>query len=374
MSNEKKPPNTNRGVENTDSNNKEKTELDLITSVDWFSCTFLVENEPTEVIKILGLDPYEFRSMRRGVNGYKKGLIFQHIKVLYDGSENMGVHVEMSGQACRTFEESSDLEWGELFLRFLTHYVAMVNVTRFDIAVDDFKGYFKIPDLVEEVKNGNVTSQFRIARRISNFLIKTGEEIGHTLYFGQPSSSVQIRFYEKNIEQEMKGNVVPKKAEIWNRTEIQARDERAMMIMKVAAENPEGLGGIVQGILSNYVNFRVPYTRNGKETKDKNKSRWDIADFWIKFLGNVEPLKLTMRPSQITIERKYKWIDHQVKKTIAMLSLAFPNDTDALIQHLLVSGFEEMDEDDWKIIKRFEKRELNFEEYLEEIKKAHLDK
>lgn len=359
------PPYSNRGVQNTE-------DYHLTSSVDWFSCTFLVETEPMEIIRILGLKPELFKQMKHGGSGYRKGWFFNNIKVLYDGNENMGVHVDMTGQGCRNYEKYSELTWQDLFIRFSVHYVAMVNVTRIDIAVDDFKGYFKIPNLIKYLKRGDVTSKFKMARGISNFIIQTGEEVGYTLYFGRPASDIQIRFYEKNIEQEMKGNIVPDWAKIWNRTEIQARDVRADAIVRILSKDINKLGDVVTGILKNYINFRRSGYIDGKKTVDMNKSRWDSAKFWIDFLGDVDKLPLTLKPTDVTIEKKYDWFDHGVKKTWAMLCMAFPNDTNELINNFISTGMEKLEESDWDIIDDFRSKNLTLEDFLEKIKNAQI--
>lgn len=361
------PPYANRGVENT---GQER----LVASVDWLSCTFKVVEDVHEVIRILGLSVADFKTLINGSKGYRKALYFNNIKILFDGNENMGIHVEMSGEGCRTFEKYSNLNWQELFIRFQIHYVAMCSITRLDVAVDDFHGYFKIPDLIKRLKQGSVTSQFRMAKQISNIVIKTGEEVGFTLYFGRPSSDIQVRFYEKNIEQEMKGNIVPESAAIWNRTEIQARDDRAVMLVNYIAAGEIPLGSIITGTLKNYINFRRPYIKNGKKTNDSNRSRWDSAGFWLKFLGDVEKIQLTLRPSEISIEKKYMWIDKSVKKTFAMLALAFPADVDQLVSKFLLDGYGKIEDDDWDIIKDFLKKKMTLDEYLEKTKNAYPSK
>lgn len=354
------PPYTNRGVQNTEREG-------LTACVDWFSCTFVEEKNVDEIIRILGFTGTEFQKSASGRYGYKKAVFFDHISVLYDGQTNMGVHVEMSGQGCRTFEKYSNLNWQELFLRFEVHDVAKVNVTRIDLAIDDFQGYFKIPTLIKYLKKGHVTSLFRIAKHIENIVIATGQDKGHTLYFGRPTSDIQVRFYEKNIEQEMKGTIVPEHAQIWNRTEIQARDERAEAFVYLIARNTFDLGKIVTGTLKNYITFRRSNYVNGKLSKDLNKSRWDTAKFWLNFLGKVEKLKLTMKPVPVTIERKYKWVNHSVKKTLAMLAFAFPEDYEDMIYTFIDEGHSKFEDKDWDVIYDFKHKNLNLEEFKEKM-------
>lgn len=360
------PPYSNRGVQNTEPDG-------LISSVDWFSCTFKHAENVEEVIRIIGMDLGMFKQMKYGNSGYKKGIIFNSIKILYDGAEDMGIHVNMSGEGCRTFEKYSNLDWRDLFIRFSVHYVARCNITRIDLAVDDFRGYFKIPALIKHLKNGHVTSKFKLARGISNFIIKTGEEIGHTLYFGRPTSDIQIRFYEKNIEQEMKGRLVPDTAKVWNRTEIQARDDRAEMLVLMLAKDSSQMGNLITGVLKNYINFRRAGYVGGKLTHDTNKSRWDSAVWWERFLGDVDKIKLTLRPSEVSIEKKYNWFDKGVTKTFAMMAAAFPDDSVELINNFIDVGISKMEDDDWDLVNEFKENNSNLKDFLSKEKSPKLE-
>nr|WP_304413200.1 replication initiation factor domain-containing protein [Anoxybacillus sp. KU2-6(11)] len=83
-------------------------------------------------------------------------------------------------------------------------------------------------------------------------VIEGGETIGHTLYFGSPSSDIQIRFYEKKKNVQMELDI-----DVWNRTEVQLRDLRAYVVAQVIADDVLPLGEIVAGILRNYIQFRI---------------------------------------------------------------------------------------------------------------------
>jgi len=68
--------------------------------------------------------------------GYKLKLQFNGIGIYYDGSENMGVHVEMSGKGCRDYEAHKQ-DWRQLIaLIQLGHG----HLTRLDIAIDTVDG------------------------------------------------------------------------------------------------------------------------------------------------------------------------------------------------------------------------------------------
>lgn len=57
----------------------------------------------------------------------------------------------MSGEGCRTFKNMSEISWTDLFRLFVTDYAFSVNITRMDLAVDNFEGYSKIPTLIVTV-------------------------------------------------------------------------------------------------------------------------------------------------------------------------------------------------------------------------------
>lgn len=361
------PPSTNRGVQNTE-------KRALVSSVDWFSATFKETSDPWEVSRIIGIDHTRFKHAKNGKFGYPQALFYENIYILYGGNENMGIHLEMSGKGCRTFEKYSNLDWVDLFIRLKVHYIARANVTRIDLAMDDFQGYFKIPTLISHLKNGSVTSLFKIARHIENIVIKTGEEKGHTLYLGRPDSDIQIRFYEKNIEQQMKGNIIPEDCTIWNRTEIQARDDRAQNIVALLATQKFETGQIISGTLKNYVNFRRKHFSNGKLTQSDNKSRWDVCPFWLKFLGDAEKIKLTMRPEEPSIPRKYRWIDKSVNKTIAILANVWPTQYQTMLETIMLDGIEKITDDEWTMIYDFKQNKVDFNTFYEEMtqkKKAY---
>ena len=56
-------------------------------------------------LKLLGMEGCSWDELGHGRNGYRKGLYFGSISILYDGNPGMGTCLDMSGQGCRSFEE-----------------------------------------------------------------------------------------------------------------------------------------------------------------------------------------------------------------------------------------------------------------------------
>jgi phage replication initiation protein len=331
------PPYTNRGAVNT-------CESGLRSLVDWVAVTFKNVQSYTDVIDILGIDQSHFREQQKGGYSYKKSVRFGHIAIYFDGRDDMGIHVEMSGQGCREFERFSSVNWSVFFALLLNFDV---KISRLDIAVDDFKGYFKISTLKRNIKAGQTRSKFRTATQIEKTSLTDGTSKGDTIYFGSPQSMLQVRFYDKLLEQQAKNKEVFEDVEVWNRIEVQLRDDRAFAAAMVLAYEERTVGSAVKGILANHINFCV-------KSNDTNKSRWKVCKYWTDFLEGTEKLSLSQVAPDKSIEKSKDWIERQTTPTLALLFEAFQGDM-SLMYSLLAEGMEKLDKAHLDVLNRFYK-------------------
>jgi hypothetical protein len=102
---------------------------------------------------------------------------------------------------------------------------------------------------------------------------------------------VLIRIYDKGKEQEFKGKEVDNVN--WIRIELQLRREMAMTFIslkekdKITNEEKDiDIGIKFSRVLNNYLCFRIPDKNN------KQKTRWDIASYWKRFLNSVQKIRL----------------------------------------------------------------------------------
>lgn len=352
------PPYTNRGVESTSENG-------LRACVDWVQVTFKSVQNAQQIIDILGLDFDDFTEFENGKYGYSHHIRFGHIAIYYS-YDQPHFHLEITGQGCREYEEFGKHDWVTL-LGLIT--MLDVNISRFDIAIDDFKGYFTFPKLIKKIKQGHVRSRFREARIQEKVVLNDGSTAGTTIYFGSPKSDIQVRIYDKYQERLSKGKEVIQDIKEWNRTEIQLRDKRALQAVFELVENIYSVGPLVQGILRNYVLFIDP-TGN-----DTNKRRWDISKFWLKFLNNVEPLKLSNIAPDMTIEKVKSWFEHSVIPNFALLMEAFDNNPE-LIKEWISKGKEKQKKKHENMLKRFNKEKqqsvVSIQDKKERIMKSFL--
>lgn len=335
---DEKTPDTSRGVRNTHTS-------DLIACVDWFSCTFFDAQKWEEICGVLQIDPSNFEVREGGINGYRMSAVWNHIGIYFEPSnENMGIFLSLSGQGCREFEttfEENDWSWSDFF-----EYVIgfRTNITRLDLALDDFKGRFTLKQIENKIKTGCVASPFKTSRNFEEHSLVDGATLGQTIYFGK--TDVVIRFYDKYKERINHGYAIDQELTFWQRTEVQLRHDRAEMAIKLMASHPQDLGMFIKGILKRYVDFKVKGT-------DTNKSRWKTARWWERFLGEAEKIHLTQIAPDKTILRTKDWIDNQTSGSIAMLHEALGEDQ-LFLDYLVALGKTKMSDEQKKLAEEFQ--------------------
>lgn len=345
-----RPRYCNTGAENT-------SQGGLNAIIDWLQVTFKNEILLSKILEILGMKRKDFFETN-GKYGYSKGLYSEGITILYRPHSNeMGVHLQISGAGCRILETREGFNWVE-FLKTIYEYAENegieINISRLDIALDDRQGIFSIQEVIRKVKRGELTSRFKKAIRIETIDIETGASEGNTIYFGRASSNIRIRFYEKHHEIRYKyKDVNLDENDIWNRIEIQLRNERAMkMFLILINKNDHDFSKEVKGVLSTYLQFR-------NRSKDKNKSRWPLWKKWEKFIGEVEKVKLTISESEKNLLTSYLHVEKQYAALLAAFERAGLS-----VELLLKSGEEKLSEKHLMKIEAYKRM-------LDEIKKTH---
>lgn len=263
--------------------------------VDWLTFTSIADNEKS-IIDFLGLSGVSWVPGKGSRLHYQKTLVFNGITIHYtpDNSNlkkwNAGVCVEMSGSGCRDFETFSSVGFPYVF-QYISHLslAELGNVTRIDLAFDDFSGIIPLDVMENHAKN------FWFTSRLSCFSIEMSakmldpDHLGVNIYHGSRGSNVSFRFYDKRVERARFD------LDHWVRAEIQLRSGAALGFVKrfycaevsedYSVSMPDNLGSIFSGIISQYLDYKQP-------SEDSNKSRWISADWWSDFLGECEKISL----------------------------------------------------------------------------------
>lgn len=210
-----------------------------------------------------------------GRNGYRKGLYFGSISILYDGNPGMGACLDMSGQGCRSFEEYGTGDFDGLFRLF--QQGEGYHVTRLDVSFDDHSGILDINRLFDDTRSKELVSRFRKYGVQEEF---DNGRPGITVYHGSKKSAVLIRIYDKAAERGLP------EEQHWVRVELQLRDERASAFCFDFAP----IGILFRGVLVNYVRYvDDPGT-------DSNRWRWPMKDYWSDLIEQVGRIRLYVKP------------------------------------------------------------------------------
>lgn len=261
---------------------------------DWLSFTSK-KHDPKELIEALGLSHCPWTEVT-GAKGYRRRYYFDHISIHFDGLEDMGVWVEMSGQGCRVFESLSSLnnKWEDIF-NFI--HSNNLHITRLDIAYDDHTGILDIDTIAEDTRSQHYISCFR-AYNI------TFSSKGTSVIVGSMKSLALIRIYDKAAE---RGYVDGRH---WVRVELQLRGKRAEAFSKLDIPIGEAFAGVVL----NYLRYVTP------DASDVNRSRWTTTDYWADFLGDVGRIRLYVAPgSEYNEDACKRYVQCQAGNAIAAM-------------------------------------------------------
>lgn len=276
------------------------TEFDTKIIVDWLQFTLLKDDGVAIVFKILKLNPSDFEQLEKGGLGYKDQLFNNNIRIYYNGNVGMGICTSISGRGCRYMESQGINLWS---LVFRLARSARINITRLDLALDtDIK-------LIDKIRRSIDTKKYISKSRSISYICKSGKDSTRTetIYLGSRSSDLMIRIYDKAVEQGLDGID-------WERWEIVLKKDKIMEAFPLLKKN----------ISQTFKNILYTYFRPISKIKS-NKSRSEVENWYLKFLGQVEKVSLYRDPAQKTIEDKWTWVEKQVAPTLSLLALAFEN-------------------------------------------------
>lgn len=233
----------------------------------------------TAIIELLGLQNITFETLK-GFYGYRDRLYFDGISIHINGRDDMGICVEMSGKGCRTFETFGTGDYDLIFSEILENYnedseKRQMNITRIDIAYDDFSGVLDLDQLSSDTLNHYFSSRFK------DYQVITGNK-GKAVNHGSNKSNVYIRCYDKRLEQN-----VQEKIDHWIRLELQIRSECALGFIKMQ----ESIEDKYFFVLNRYLRYLVP------NNNTSNRSMVPTAPYWLRFIENTEDRAIFCKPA-----------------------------------------------------------------------------
>jgi phage replication initiation protein len=319
---------------------------DLECIFDWLEFTIHSLNEEEVILQVLKLNLADFIELPKGRYGYKKQLALGHISVLYNGADDMGIHVILSGKGCREYETDSTLL--ELLDRIMLYDG---KCTRIDMAMDDKTGdIIPFDKIIEAIQEGTVSSRWKTSTELIKRKLHDGEIVGRTINIGSRKSKMYMRIYDKALEQ---GQDTP-----WYRIEMEIKDERAENLQSILLFESQ-IGQVFAKIINNYIRFLEP-------NEDSNRSRWPTAPWWEKLIQEIGKTSLTRKPEDRTVEDVREWVRQQVGPSLALLFIADDNSLEDIMR-TIYAGRARLKEKHMRLLSKTKKEQDPFLEWLEPV-------
>lgn len=206
-------------------------------------------------------------------------------------------HLELRGQGCREFENQGDKTFYDLI-----HFLVIRlngNVTRIDIAIDDYDGvHCDIVKIKTALDERNYTTSFRM----KTYELHGSNEKGWSLQFGSHQSSQMLVIYDKLKEQLSKN--IDCEQKFWTRYELRYKKDKAYNVCLNLLDHKDDFQNYVYGLLYEMLDFKVPNNYD-----DNNKYKADTLDWWKAFLNEVDKSEIIKyKIKSVTLERYLNWI------------------------------------------------------------------
>lgn len=299
--------------------------------LDWIEFTCLEDCEELTLenkkkIESWGFDLQKFKSLEKGLLGYKKRLWHNYTQILYHGNANMKTHIILSGKGVRSYELKKP---AEDLIKMLTQ--DDVSFTRIDLAMDIKDGSIKFNELLQYLNKNYIVTRFKRYKYIVEKEINEFEQpvLGESIYFGSRASNIYVRIYDKAKQLEQSGD--------WIRIEICYKNDHAnalaLYLANELTKDKKTAGQLFSETLSNYIRFVEP------SGTDSNKRRWKTAPFWKHILTSSQRLKLSFKGVEVDPDKAEQWITFQVAPTLAFLNKYWGGDMERLEK--IITGAEE---------------------------------
>ncbi|WP_181891402.1 replication initiation factor domain-containing protein [Bacillus altitudinis] len=321
--------------------------------IDYFRCS--IPNSESSIVanEILGIPISEFSSE---VNGspyptYDESISFANIK-LHSSKNHSSILVDMSGQACRQYEEYMSRVDGWHWHGFISFILdRQGKITRIDLALDIFDDSTpSVKVLQDYIKRGQLSTRSHKFIEINSGRILDGKLTGFSLYIG--SSPQILRIYDKKQERKDNADELVN-VEKWVRWELELTESKAMQVaFHITAGKP--LSIIIKGILSAHYCFK---TQPKKASDFQNKSKLSTMKWWKNFVDGIETIPLRVTREKLTLKKKKGWIEKSTVKSISMVYESFARlygeeYADLYLKELIHMGKEKITDSDQTLIEQ----------------------
>lgn len=241
-----------------------------------------------------------FRLEQHGKYCYRMTYIYEGIRIYYDGHQlGMGCLVSMSGNACHVYETHHTMM--SLVRRIVKlHIEGKVNITKVDAAADDRSGILNMRVIRDATEDRHFRSTLAFINACGSQKSRKAR-FGRAVYVGSRYAEKSICVYDKAVEQEVEGH--------WIRVEIRLRNDHASGFLQLLVEHDYEPGAILAKIIMDTIQYI--------ELTDSNISRCDVSDWWSRFLGTLDRVKIMLKEKpKMSMDRSKRFLLDQASASL----------------------------------------------------------
>ena len=266
--------------------------------LDYLSFTLPDWEDPVKAFEKLGLN---FTELGYALNRYKRSAKADSgdVRVMWDGNEiGMGVHVQLSGGACRLVESLEGFtDWRSWMSSWLDEGA---RFSRVDLTGDDVAGTIPFHVVRDQVETG-------VAVRRSQSHEYREKTVRGTKYqsltLGSRKSETYVRIYDKGMEQN--------EARSWLRFEFEFKGERAdAMARMLVNEGWDAAFGVILSIIA--------FKDVTHHTSDRSRQR--NAPWWEAFVNASKHVLRIEREAHKCLIKAHAWLKKQAAPIIGTLA------------------------------------------------------
>ncbi len=271
--------------------------MSAIRKLDYLSFTLKDALSPVEIFQAFNL---KFLELGYGRFGYRNCAIAESggITVYWDGfKEDMGVHVQVSGQGCRLVEALENFpSWRTWIASWLE---SGAKFTRLDLAIDDEEATVDFETVHQAVANRTAVMRSKCTRYILDDSKGTSYR---TLYVGRRTSDTMMRCYDKGMQSGQ--------GRSWLRFEFEYKGERADAVAHLLAYHG---WDTATGVCRSFIEFKD----ETHLTTDKTRQR--AAAWWEQLVNASKHTLHLSRETHANLLKAYGWLKRQASSIIAVL-------------------------------------------------------
>lgn len=330
--------------------------------IDWLAFSINEENDKSEtgekfrILEVLDYDLTDFEAIN-GRYFYNSALTLgnyvniyynDNLKELIKGTTNTITYV-FTGQGCVDLYERIKGNWQSFFKALLN---LNANITRLDIAFDDFVGLLKFPTILSKLDKGHYRSSKKSYNVVRSSDVNQNDK-GLTIYVGSARNSSSkgnfyLRMYDKKAQYLEKHQNLPEEieqAEFWQRYEISYTKKKAQQVVQNLVSG-QSVDFVYKSSMRAIIEFLKP-TKNEKGEVFQNKSDWTVCNWWNDFLKIDDKIKFDNPEYDIDLGGLLHWLQVYVMpniKNLERIGLRFGFDIYKMMREYEIEEFSKKQE------------------------------